>query len=877
MKWFHRAFSAMIAVAALAQTPPTLRLPDTVKPVRYAVDLTVDPAATAFPGTIDIDVEVKEPLRVIWLNAVSIEVKEAEVREGGHSMPAKTIPGGKAFIGLETASAVAAGRATLHIVYQGKYAQNQSYGLFLNTEGGERYIFSQFEPISARLAYPCFDEPRFKTPWQVTLRVPRGLSAFSNTPVAKESEEGGLKVVKFAETKPLPSYLVAMAVGPFEVVEAGTAGRKRTPLRIITPRGKAADAAYAARVTKDIVARLENYFGIPYPYEKLDSVAVPLTFGFGAMENAGMITYAQTLILAKALDQTPAFEREYALVGAHEIAHQWVGDLVTTAWWNDIWLNEAFASWMEQKIVAEWHPEWHTSVSDVGSAQAAMTTDELVSARRVRQPIESDNDISNAFDSITYMKGAAVIHMFETWTAAERFRKGVHQYLERHAWGNATAADFLADVSAGSGRNIAPAFSTFLDQPGVPLVSVSLACNGEAAVKLSQQRFLPLGSPGSPPETWQVPVCMAWGSGGQVRRECTLLTKASAEVKLPGKACPEWIDANAGQTGYYRVLYEGDLLARLLENHGRRLDQAGRVGVLGDTRALVNAGRLPAAAALRLAPEFASDPSREVASAAITIAGSVREHLVPEDLRNNYARFIQQTFGPRAREVGWARKPGESDDVRLLRPSLLRLEAIAGHDRTIIDEAKDLALKWLEDRKAVSPDVVGTILSVAAAYGGQSLWDRFHEEAKKTRDLRDRRRLLGAMGDFQDPGVVRRSLDLLLTDEFDIREKLHFLFGPTDYPATRRIPFEFVKEHYSELIARLPHGVGADAGAELPYVASGFCSAAERNETEAFFKDRAAQFSGGPRTLANVLESIGICASVRKMQEPSVAEFLKKY
>src|SRR6185369_2442583 len=276
----------------------------------------------------------------------------------------------------------------------------------------------------------------------------------------------------------LPSYLIAFAVGPFEFVDAGVAGSNRVPVRIVTPKGRAAEAKYAASVTATILTRLEEYFGIPYPYGKSDQVAVPVTMGFGAMENAGMVTYGQNILLADPERDTPGRQRGYAVTAAHELAHQWFGDLVTTAWWDDIWLNEAFATWMESKIVGQWKPEWRMENIDVSERLGAMETDSLVTTRRIRQPITSDDDIANAFDDITYQKGAAVIRMFETWLGPAKFRNGVQAYLKQNADGAATVTQFLAAISKAAGKDVSPAFSTFLDQAGVPVVSMDLQCDG---------------------------------------------------------------------------------------------------------------------------------------------------------------------------------------------------------------------------------------------------------------------------------------------------------------------------------------------------------------------------------------------------------------
>lgn len=703
-------------------------------------------------------------------------------------------------------------------------------------------------------------------------------AAVSNTPPLTESDEpDGRKKVVFAETKPLPSYLVAVSVGPFDFVDAGKAGKNHTPLRVITPKGKRAEARYAAEVTGQILEQLEDYFGIPYPYEKLDGLAVPL-FG-GAMENPGLITYGQTIILNEPARDTIERQREYAEVAAHEMAHQWFGDLVTTAWWNDIWLNEAFASWMSAKVMAHWKPEWNTKVSEQNARLGAMSQDSLISARKIRQPIETNDDIANAFDGITYSKGQIVINMFESWMGEDAFRRGVQHYLRQYSWRNATAGDFLDSLGSSGNQGISRPFSTFLDQPGIPLVSARLRCDtpGGPTLYLSQKRALPLGSTGSTDQTWQVPVCVRYGEGDSTHRECTLLTQASTEWILPSaKSCPAWVLANADGAGYYRVLYEGDLLSRLLADHGRLLSPAERVATLGDVQALTAMGEIKAADALALAPQFAGDPVRQVVGSAIGITGRVRENLVPQELLPNYARFVDKTFGERARRLGWNAAKGEDAEARLLRTTLLPLVAVWGEDHQLAAEARQLAQRWLADRNSVDPEIVEPSLTVAARTGDQALFKKLQQALASTNDHQQRELLFTALGSFRDPEIARSALDLVLKPELDIRESAALLLGPLSTPETKRLPFEFVRTNF-DAIVRMADDTVFSPGSFLPFVGNGFCDEKSRAEVAGFFEPRVDRFNGAPRNLANVLERIRLCTAYKAAQEASVAEFLRKY
>ena len=866
-------------IASAAPATPQLRLPDSVAPTSYRAELTLDPGKPAFSGSITIKVNVKQAVDTIWLNAAKINVSEASLTSGGKNLTAKPIPGGDDFVGLQFDSPVPAGPGEIKIRYTGAVRQQDSSGIFRMEDNGNSYLYTQFESTDARAAFPCFDEPSYKVPWQLTLNVPSADSAISNTSPVQEQAQGGRKIYTFGQTKPLPSYLVAFAVGPFDFVEAGKAGRNHIPVRIVTPKGHADEAQYAAEVTATIITRLEDYFGIPFPYDKSDQVAIPVTFGFGAMENAGMVTYAQTIILAKPDRDTETRRRGYASVAAHELAHQWFGDLVTTAWWNDIWLNEAFATWMEQKLIAEWKPEWKTRVEDVDEKLYAEREDSLVSARKIRQEIVTKDDISNAFDGITYQKGAAVIGMFESWVGPDAFRKGVQGYLKQYAFRNATAPEFLDAVSSVSKKNLSQAFSTFLNQAGVPLVSAQLDCKGGSGVlHLQQQRYLPLGSKGSADQTWQIPVCIRYGTGDAGQTECTLVTQAQSDLNLKGSGCPAWVQANNNAVGYYRVDYRNGLLASLTEGDVvKRLNAPERVDFMGNAEALTNGGKLPAGDALKLVEVFHNDPERHVVQSALNLALQPRAHLVPENLETSYQHFLLKNFQARAHELGWIPQPGESDDKKLLRPDLVNAVATYGGDQELAKQAQELTDKWFTDHNAIAPNMVAATLGTAAYYGDKALFDRLLAQLKKTSDRQERRRILNAMAEFRDPAAIKAGMEAVLAGDVPFIEGAYLLFAGQRTEKTRLMPFEFMKAHFDEIAAKRPTGGGFDAGSLFPRVGASFCDTQMRQELQTFFQPRVDKFTGAPRALSQVLESIDVCIAEKQAQEPSVEAFLKNY
>jgi alanyl aminopeptidase len=873
--------AALCGSAFAAGQPPKLRLSEVqdVAPSRYRVELTLDPAKDSFSGVISIEINLKQPAQTIWLNASQIVVQEASASSGGKTWQAQPVPGGSDFVGLLVPSALPVGQAEIRIRYQGSVRHGDSSGIFRIRDVDSDYIFTQFESTDARDAFPCFDEPSYKTPWQLTLHVPAQDLAVSNSPIASEKTENGVKTYVFRETKPLPSYLVALAVGPFEFVDAGFAGKNRVPVRIVTPKGRAGEAKYAAEVTATILTRLEQYFGIPYPYEKADQVSVPVTVGFGAMENAGMVTYGQNIILANPASDTIRRQRNYATTAAHELSHQWFGDLVTTAWWDDIWLNEAFATWMESKLIAEWKPEWKTRVEDVNSKLGAEDEDSLATARKIRQEIQTKDDIANAFDGITYQKGAAVIGMFESWMGAEEFRKGVQSYLNRYAFKNSTAADFLDSLSSSSKKDVAKAFSTFLNQAGTPVVSVALDCAQKPPVlHLEQSRFLPTGSKGASSQVWSIPICIRYAASNGPG-ECAVMTETKFDWPLKAaQSCPAWVEANANANGYYLVDYRGGLFAALTAGAAAGLQPPERVDLIGNVEAMSAAGRLSAADALGLVQVFHSDSERLVLQRALGVALSIHQDLVPERLAANYRRFLLQNFQARARELGWSPRAGESDDARLLRPSLVSAVALYGGDRDLAAEAQTLAEKWLQDHTAVPAETLGAVLNTAAAFGDVALFNQYLAAFQKTQDRQEKQRLIGAMSSFHNPAAINAGFQAVLSKAVPLVDGFALLLSAgQSYPDTRKMPFQFIKDHFDEIMKDHPSVFGNDVGAFLPYSGGSFCDAESRRELQSFFGPKVDQYSGAPRNLAQTLEGIDLCIARKTAQQDSVSAFLQKY
>lgn len=855
---------------------PLLRLSPDPRPLRYQVELRLAPGEPRVQGTIDIDLALRQPAQSFVLHGVDLQIAEAVIEYRGARVALGWRPALQERLRFSSERPIGPGDARLHIAYSAPLSARETAGLFRQQEGGAWYAYSNFEPTDARRAFPCFDEPSFKVPWRVILHVPRDHAAFSNAPVEDESDEpGGMKRVRFRETRPLPSYLLALAVGPFETVAAGRAGRGAIPLRVIVPRGRAAEARYAARITPQLLTLLEDFFDAPYPYEKLDQIAVP--HFSGAMENAGLVTYSELLLLSRPEAETVKWRRHLSRVCAHELAHQWMGDQVTPGFWEDIWLNESFANFAESKALARWPAAgaWAGEEEALETRAVAMLHDSLRSARRVRQPIRSVNDIGNLFDAITYAKGEALLRMFEGWVGAARFRQGLQRYLRRHAYGNASSADFLAALSEETGQDLAGPVSGFLDQVGVPQVAMELRCGPDAAPRLalSRSRYLPVGALAMQlPARWQVPVCVRYGRGGREQRQCTLLAADQAELVLTTPGCPEWVLGNDGEIGYYRVEYRGDLLGRLLERGREHLGLAERIGVLDDLNALLRGGMLSAAQVLQWLPAFAGDRRRPVIEATLELLGGLEE-LVPEAERPRYARFVQQLYGKPARALGFAPRPGEDEDRRLLRVALLDLVARRAQDPALVREATRLAWRWLKDRRAVDPEVLEVVLSAAAAGGDQRLFRALYGAARATASQGERVPLLRALGRFRQPKTAAAALAVLLADEFEPREELEILASMSREPETRELGYRFVKENLGTLSGRLPRFLAT----RLLRSGVNLCDRRYGADLADTFGRFAQRYPGGPRTLAQVREQVGLCAALKERQQASLTEFLKGY
>ncbi|MCY1016626.1 M1 family metallopeptidase [Pyxidicoccus sp. MSG2] len=854
--------------------PPALRLPDTVRPVHYALDLKLLPAEPTFSGAVAIDVEVREPVRQVWLHGQDLEITQARVETGARTLEARAVTASDGRLGLLLPEPLPAGKAVIHLAFTGHIDRERSRGIYGVEERGEPYLYTFFEPVDARRAFPCFDEPGFKVPWRLRFTVKTGHVALANHPVvSREPLPEGLERVTFAESRPMPSYLVAFMVGPFDVVDAGTVGRNAAPLRFIVPKGRGPETAYAASATPRIVKSLEDFFDQAYPYEKLDVAVVPRYWG--TMEHPGIVALGQPLTLIRPGEETLARRKWYVTIAGHELGHYWFGDIVTCKWWDDIWLNESLTSWLDRKQMDGFDPGWGFSrEASMHALSSALDADALSAALPVRKPAETHDDVLGSFDNgTTYAKGSAVIAMFEAWLGPEQMRNLLRVHIRKHAWGVATSEDFATTLSEAASPDLARSFRSFIDQPGAPRISAELQCKPgtPTRLKLSQERFLPAGSTGSTKQTWSVPVCVRAGTGGGSHRVCTMLSEATGELSLPMRDCPKWVLLNAGGTGYYRASYTREQLAQVLAAPPKSLTVEERLALLADVEGSVRRGDLPLGEALRLVPATARDEDRLIVQRGARLLQLVNEDGLSVEDRTRFRAWVGEVYAPRARKLGWEPKPGDSDDVKQERARLLELATLEGEEPVLNREATRLAKGWLADRKSLDPEAVPLVLAAAAHHGDRAMFDTLLAQARKTEDRNERSQLLTTIASFREPALVKEALKLVTSNEMDLRDTKVLLTGAFMTADTREVAWAFYRENFDALAERLR----SDELGWLVSLVGNLCDTERHAEVQAFLEPRVSRLENAPRALARAEESIRLCAEADRLHREGVKAFLR--
>jgi len=857
--------SLLLALSVLLTSPlpaaAVERLGDGVRPVAQSISLELDPAREDYRGEVGIDLEIAREVAAIRLHARGQTIERATLAlDGAAPRELAATPGAEAIVAFGDGRPIPAGKGRLTISFTQSF-NTQAVALYRTVVDGEPYLFTQFEAVDARGAFPCFDEPAFKIPFRMTVRAPEGIDVLANTAVESESADGGYRTVVFRETRPLPTYLLALAAGRFDYVEIPGMS---VPGRVVTVRGQGPLARVAAAQTPAILAELERWFGGKYPYDKLDLVAVP-EFWAGAMENPGLITFADDLLLPGERP-TAGQLRRLIQVTAHELAHIWFGDLVTMAWWDDLWLNESFADWLGDKTTDRLRPDLGTGRAELGEIDALMTADSRPSAEPVRQP-DADPEAMMQAVGLAYAKGKAVLGMVEGWLGEETFRRGVHGYLAAHAWGVAVGPDLWRALGAASGRDVAVVLPGFLEQPGIPLVAVEPL--GGARLRVTQKRYATAGVE-LPALAWRIPVRLRAGGGGKSATASLLLEGASAEITIAELEAVDWVMPNADAAGYYRWRVPPAAFETLAARAVEALTVSERLALVGNAAALLDAGELGAESFLALLGRFGADPDPAVVDAVVGQLERVREPLGERAPEADWAAYLRATLDPALERIGREPRAGESPETAVLRPALVERLGDEGADGALRAWAKAAAAPLVAgEPTALDPSLAGAALRLAALDGDRALFDRYLARFDAAAAPAERARWLAALAAFRAPELVDAALALIPTGKLRPNEIGDLLGALGAHRENAERLLDWAIGAYPMLAKFFP----PEFLAFFPYFGSG-CDLARYEKARGFFGAPERKVGGTDRTLAQVEDQVRSCRALAERGGAPAAAYL---
>ena len=738
----------------------------------------------------------------------------------------------------------------LHGFYRSRYA---------GPEGDQRYLAAtQFEATDARRAFPCWDESDHKAVFQVTLAIPSGLKAISNTPVAAESQpQPGITEVRFAETPVMSTYLLAFVVGDLASIESQYQGAgETTKVAVWTTPGKEEQGRFALDTSVKLLRFFNDYFGISYPLEKLDHVALP-DFAAGAMENWGAITYRETALLVDEANSSAGTRQRVAEVVAHEMAHMWFGDLVTMQWWDDLWLNESFASWMGTKAVDWLFPDWEMWTQFVNmDTNRALALDGLKNSHPIEQQVKDPAEVSQLFDAISYSKGASIIRMLEQFLGADTFQRGLQGYISAHQYGNARTQDLWSALESASGQPVTSIMDTWTKQMGYPVLQVEASGpTGRRELVLSQERFVYdrlLETRGPEPEVWRVPVQVTQGRG-----EPATLLMDGRQVRVPldgptGAGVYEWFKVNPRQTGYFRVNYQPEDWDRLIPAiRSQELPAADRLGIQNDAYSLSKNGLLPVTRFLSLAEAYGNETDASVWGDLSSNLRDVEVLLTGRPPFQRYQAFARGVFKPAANRAGWEPRAGEGHLDTLLR-SIVLSQAGSYGDQELLGQAKELFQRYAGDRDAVRPDIRGVVLSLTAQLGDRDVYDQLWNLEKEAELQEEKMRLLMALTRFEDQELLGETLERSLSSDVRLQDTISVVTGVASSPRGRQLAWEFVKDKWPEFDQR--YGTGGFGLMRLVSICGNFTSQESLDDVESFFAKHPAP--AAERTIRQSVERI---------------------
>jgi aminopeptidase N len=822
-------------------------------------------------------VTLTAPSATITLNAAEIEFGEVKITAGGQTQTAKVSLDGKNEMATFTVPrAIPQGAATIQVTYTG-ILNDKLRGFYLSTANGRRYAVTQMEATDARRAFPGWDEPAYKSTFDISLMIDAGDIAISNGKQLSDmpGPEAGKHTLVFAATPKMSAYLVAMLVGDFMCRSGSSDG---IDLRVCSTPDKLPLTAFALEAAQQEVKFYNEWTGIKYQFGKLDIIGIP-DFAAGAMENAGAITFREEELFADPQRASLGTRKTVASVLSHEIAHQWFGDLVTMKWWDDIWLNEGFATWMANKPLAAWHPEWQVDLDEVQETQVAVATDALRNTRPIRTKVETPDEINEVFDGIAYQKTASVLRTMENFVGPELFRKGVQSYLRKYSFANAAGEDFWTEVARVTGKPVDRIMQPYITQAGVPVVEIKAQCQGNTTnIDLHQERFV--GVPQSAGATatassplWAIPVCFKTAGGGQpstagASQQCTLLEKRDQKATL--NSCSANAFANANGRGYYFSEYSPDEVRAIARTAHGSLAPSERLSLLGDEWWMVRAGRHDVGVYLDLASALSNDDVPSVMRQISGSLGYIEDNILAPADRMRFEAWVRQRFTPELNALGLPGNASDSDDRQSRRATLLYLVGVTGNSTDVQQRARELALRYIDDPMSLPPTLASTVLTVAATGGDAAIYDRYLAQLPKLKDKPEEYyRFFYALDAFRDPALVQRTLTFAMSPDVRTQDTASLIGGLIGQPTSRDAAWMFAKDNWEALSKSLGvfQGIPRIAGA-----VGAFCSRDTSADVEAFFK--ANPVPAADRTLKQAFERIGNCAAVKDRQGPAAATWL---
>ena len=864
MRSVHRfSFASVIAAcAAFVAIAPTAsvqaqRLPTGATPQHYSLTLEPNLKSATFTGKEQIDVTLAQPSTSITMNAAEITFQSVKISANGSTQTAKVSEDKpKEQVTLQVANPIPTGAATIQIEYTG-ILNNQLRGFYLSKTAKRNYAVTQFEPTDARRAFPSFDEPAMKATFSTTLIVDKGDTAISNTNVVsdKPGPAPDKHTVQFATTPKMSTYLVAFLVGDFQCVSGSSDG---VPIRACATPDKVQMGTYAVKAAEYILHYYDNYFGIKYPMPKLDMIAIP-DFEAGAMENFGAITYRETDFLVDEKTSSVDAKKRVASVVAHEMAHQWFGDMVTMDWWNNLWLNEGFATWMENKPVNAWHPEWNIPQDEALSLDGVLNYDAGKVTRTIRAKADTPSEINEMFDGITYAKGGAVLAMTENYEGKEVFRQGVHNYLQAHKYANATAEDFWTAQTKVSGKPIDKVMSSFVAEPGVPLLKFSAPRNESTTV--AQQRFYLSPETQAATQTWTVPVCFKTGS----TPKCDLLTSAQQALSIPSAAM---FYANANNKGYYRTEYDAADYSKILSVAETQLTPSERIGFAGNEWALMRSGRSSIADYMSLVSALRNDPNADVIENLAGALAAVDARIATPADRKLLAAWVREQFGPAYDKVKDA-TAADPIEKRQLRATLFAVMGRA-KDPQVIEQAKQLTEKYLADRASVEPSLVRPALAIATENGDSHLFDQLQQVSKTSNNPDVQTAALFSLANFHNPELVKRALDYAASGQVRNQDSVFLFVEALRSRDTRPVAWDYIQNNWDKVHGQLTTMMGA----YLVGATGSFCSAEKSQNVQTFFT--AHPVMAAQRAVKRSTDAIHDCMVLRAAQQPKLTQWLSQ-